>query len=250
MTKLSDALKKEIDAFADRDRAHHAYTFFKAVPGGYGEGDHFLGVRMPQIRSVCERYRNVTIQDLHELLLSQYHEHRIASVVIMADVYAQSTSEFQQDLYTEYIWGVKNDRINNWDLIDISAPYVVGAYVISHAPDPLYTLANSNHLWSKRTAIISTFAYLRRGDASHTIAIAKILLHDQHDLIQKAVGWLLREAGNRVDRKILIEFLDTHAHEMPRTMLRYSLEKLPSNRKAYYMQAARRYTDSGSAGNG
>ena len=228
-------LLAEMTALEDPIRATHSQRFFKTGKGEYGEGDVFIGLTMPQIRSVCKKYRNLSINDLQQLLASPIHEHRMSAVVIMADVFSKAGVDVQKALYDLYLKAVSGNQINNWDLIDVSAPHVVGAYVVNKDPDTLYKLALTNHLWSKRTAVLSTSAYLKIGDSSHTYAIAEILLHDPHDLIQKAVGWFLREAGKRVSENELLNFLNDHAHEMPRTMLRYSIEKLSPEQRRYYM---------------
>lgn len=228
-------LIKELSKHEDTIRAGHSQRFFKTGKGEYGEGDVFIGLTMPEIRKICKGYRDLSINDLQELLSSPIHEHRMSAVVIMADIFKNSKPEKQKQLYDLYIKAVKNNQINNWDLIDVSAPHVVGEYFVSTSTKVMYELANSKHLWSKRTAVLSTGAFLKRGDSSHTYKIAEILLHDPHDLIQKAVGWFLREAGKRVSEQELLDFLNNHAHEMPRTMLRYSIEKLEPQQRKYYM---------------
>ena len=225
----------ELSKSADTARAVKSQRFFKTGKGQYGHGDVFIGITMPALRKVCKHHRDLAIADLQRLLDSPIHEHRMAAVVIMSDIYKKSSPVMQDDLYLLYIRNTRNDRINNWDLVDVSAPGLVGEYLLDKDPMPLYELACSDHLWSKRVAILSTFAFLYAGDPTHTIAIAKILLHDPHDLIQKAVGWLLREMGKRVDESLLVDFLNAHAKEMPRTMLRYSVERLSKVQKQHYM---------------
>lgn len=228
-------LFKELNAHENPIRSEHSQRFFKTGKGEYGEGDVFIGITMPELRKICKNYHDLSIEDLQELLRSPIHEHRMSAVVIMADIYKKSDSDKQKHLYELYIKAVKDNQINNWDLIDVSAPHVVGEYFVRTSPDPMYKLAKSNHLWSKRTAVLSTGAYLKRGNSTHTYAVADILLHDPHDLIQKAVGWFLREAGKRVSEDELLNFLNRHAHEMPRTMLRYSIEKLSPEQRKYYL---------------
>jgi len=225
----------ELQKFEDPIRATHSQRFFKTGKGEYGEGDVFIGLTMPTLRKICKNFRDLSINDLQELLSSPIHEHRMSAVVIMADIFKISKPEKQKQLYDLYIKAVKDNQINNWDLIDVSAPHVVGCYFVNTSPEPIYELAHSNHLWSKRTAVLSTGAYLKIGNSSHTYKVADILLHDPHDLIQKAVGWFLREAGKRVSEGELLNFLEEHAHEMPRTMLRYSIEKLDPQQRKYYM---------------
>jgi 3-methyladenine DNA glycosylase AlkD len=230
------SLITELNNNEDPIRANHSQRFFKTGKGEYGEGDVFIGLTMPGLRKICKDYRDLSINDLQVLLSSPIHEHRMSAVVIMADIFKNSKPEKQKQLYDLYIKAVKNNQINNWDLIDVSAPHVVGGYFVNTSAEPMYKLAKSNHLWSKRTSVLSTGAYLKIGDSSHTYKVAEILLHDPHDLIQKAVGWFLREAGKRVSEQELLDFLNSHAHEIPRTMLRYSIEKLSPQQREYYMK--------------
>jgi 3-methyladenine DNA glycosylase AlkD len=220
---------------SDPLRATHAARFFKCGVGEYGDGDIFVGITMPTLRKVAKNYRGLPIAEIRKLLESPFHEYRMAGVVIMADIYKKSDKEKQKDLYELYLYGLRHNQINNWDLVDVSAPHVVGAHILEQGPDVLYRMALSENLWIRRTSIVSTFAFLRAGDAVPTIKIAELLLRDTHDLIHKAVGWLLREMGKRVSEELLTDFLDQHAHEMPRTMLRYSLEKLTPEQRNFYM---------------
>lgn len=233
--KQLNAIKKELDAQADPVRASHSLRFFKTGPGQYGEGDVFIGITMPALRKVCKNYRDLSIADLRELLASKVHEHRMAAVVIMADVFKKSSPTRQDDIYNLYMQGLRKNQINNWDIIDVSCPHIIGEYLLDKPADPLYDLAKSDHLWSKRVAIISTFMFLKYGNATDTIRISEILLHDAHDLIQKAVGWALREVGKTAGEETLTVFLDKHAGCMPRTMLRYSIEKLSTKQRQHYL---------------
>ena len=228
-------LIKDINNYADPIRAQHSQRFFKTGPGQYGEGDIFIGITMPQLRGVCRKYRNISQEDLRYLLQSLIHEHRMAAVVIMSDIFLTKSHADQKLLYDLYLEGVRNNQINNWDIIDVSAKNVVGMFLKNRPRDELYKLAKSDHLWSKRVAMVCTPAFFVHGDIADTLSIAEILLQDKHDLIQKAVGWMLREVGKYVDESVLTDFLDKHAHEMPRTMLRYSIERLSSQKRAYYM---------------
>ncbi len=233
-----DTLLSELHACADPIRAQHALRFFKTGKGQYGEGDEFIGITMPALRAICKQHRDLSVQELRTLLQSPIHEHRMAAVVIMSDVFKKKTPSEQQELYELYLEGVRKNYINNWDLVDVSAKNVVGAYLLHRPRDILYTLARSNHLWSKRVAILSTPAFYVKGDPTDTLALAEILLYDSHDLMHKAVGWMLREVGKYVDEALLTEFLDKHAATMPRTTLRYAIERLSTQKKKHYMNLA------------
>lgn len=234
-----DTLLAELHTCADPMRAQHALRFFKTGKGQYGEGDQFIGVTMPALRTVCKRYRGLSTGELDTLLQSPIHEHRMAAVVIMSDVFKKKTPSEQQALYELYLEGVRKNYINNWDLVDVSAKNVVGAYLVDKPRDILYQLARTDHLWSKRVAILSTPAFYVKGDPTDTLALAEILLYDSHDLMHKAVGWMLREVGKYVDESLLTDFLDKHAATMPRTTLRYAIERLGAQNKEYYMNHSR-----------
>ena len=230
-----NSLIDELNMSADPIRAVGSARFFKAVPGGYGEGDKFIGLTMPQIRSIAKPYRHYTLDELETVLKSPIHEHRMAALVILSDTYSKRDDQGKKDSYELYLRGLKKGLINNWDFVDITAPHIVGEYVRENGPDILYELATSSNIWERRTAILSTLAFLKIGDCFHTIKLSEILLNDTHDLMHKAVGWLLREAGKRVGEKVLTDFLDIHSKQMPRTMLRYSIERLSPEQKAQYM---------------
>jgi 3-methyladenine DNA glycosylase AlkD len=207
--------------------------FFKTGEGQYGEGDVFIGVRVPQTRAVCKQYKPLPLSELQKLIDSPVHEHRLAALLIAVAQYPKSTD--QTALYDFYIRNTRQGRINNWDLVDSSAEHIVGPYLADHTKDILFELARSSNVWERRVAIMSCFHYIKRGEPIWTLTLAEQLLHDPHDLIQKAVGWQLREVGKRCDQQLLLAFLDDHAATMPRTMLRYSLEHLTPSQKAHYM---------------
>jgi len=208
--------------------------FFKTGKGQYGEGDKFLGVMVPQIRAVVNKYWSTTTEkEIKELITNRYHELRLAGLLILVKKYEKGTQGEQQKIYNYYLAHLK--YINNWDLIDLTAPHIVGKYLLNVDRKILYDLARSTSLWERRVAILSTFAFIRNNDFKDTIAISKILLHDDHDLIHKAVGWMLREIGKK-DIDLLKEFLSNYATTMPRTMLRYAIEKLDPKELAHYMQ--------------
>lgn len=231
------ALKKALAAHGNADDAVFLQRFFKTGKGQYGEGDQFIGVRVPATRQVCKTFRGLPLSEVAKLLDSPVHEHRLAGAIILANDYAKAAPDIQRQIFELYLRKVYEGKINNWDIVDTTAEYVIGAHLEKSDRKLLYSLAKSSDLWQKRVAIMSTFGYIKRGDPGTTLDIVDILLYDPEDLVQKAVGWMLREIGKRVDPKILEDFLDTHAHDMPRTALRYALEKLSPRQKAHYMAA-------------
>ncbi len=216
---------------SDSDAAH-LQRFFKTGPGEYGEGDLFIGAKVPDTRRVCREFKNLPREEIQKLLNSPFHEHRLGAVIVLVNQFKNS----QKEVYEFYLKNVYAGLINNWDIVDSSAHQIVGGYLINKQKDIIYELAQSEKLWEKRVAIIATFHFIKNGDSSTTIDIAEVLLHDKHDLIHKAVGWMLREVGKRVDEAMLIDFLDKYAREMPRTMLRYSIEKLSESKRQYYLK--------------
>lgn len=227
------AIKSELDAHENPADAAFLQRFFKTGQGQYGEGDVFIGLRVPQTRAIAKRYRDLSIAELEKLLKSPIHEHRLAAAIIMTEQAKTASPELKKSLYELYLR--RTDRINNWDIIDISCRDVVGGYLMDKPREPLYKLARSDSLWERRIAMVSTWQFIRAGDLDDTFRIAEMLLKDNEDLMHKAAGWMLREAGKKDEAK-LKEFLDQHAHAMPRTMLRYSLERLHPADKAHYMK--------------
>jgi 3-methyladenine DNA glycosylase AlkD len=209
-------------------------SFFKTGKGEYGEGDMFLGLRVPQTRVIVKAYYDVlTLDDFRELLDSKWHEVRLAAVIAMRAQFIHADAKYQKQLYDLYVAHVGRG-INNWDIIDISCPHIVGAYLYSVADEkPLYELAKGN-LWQKRVSIISTFWHLKYKDPTLTYTLAETLVNEKHDLLQKAVGWSLREMGKQ-DGQLLRQFLDKHAATMPRTALRYAIEKFEQTERNKYM---------------
>jgi 3-methyladenine DNA glycosylase AlkD len=210
--------------------------YFKTGPGQYGEGDIFIGVRIPQIRSVCKKYNKLQINEVQKLLDSKVHEHRMAALIILVAQYRSADASFKELIYEQYLKNVYKNRINNWDLVDLSALYIVGEHLQNRPRDLLFSLAKSENLWQRRVALLSSFNFIKSGDSTTSIELAEYLLYDNEDLIQKAVGWMLREIGKRCDKKILLTFLDKHAHDMPRTTLRYSIEHLSTEQKQHYLK--------------
>lgn len=220
---------KELSLLANRERAIFLQRFFKTGKGQYAQGDIFWGISVPSLRKIASKYKNLEIIKLEELLSHEVHEVRLCALLIMV-FKAKTDSEQMFDLYLKKI-----NYINNWDLVDLSAPTIVGNFLLNKDCEILYSLAKSNILWDKRVAIVATFAFIKQGNYKHTLNLAEILLQDKNDLIHKAVGWMLREIGKRCSEAILENFLEKHATVMPRTMLRYSVERLQPARKKYFM---------------
>jgi len=226
----------DLRAFTKKARISDLARFYKTGPGEYGEGDLFLGGTVPQTRSVAKKYQNLELKEVEKLFSSPFHEARLCAAIILNNQFEKSKKMQDRKKFFEfYLKQVKANRVNNWDLVDVSAPRI-GAY-LNEIDDPmplLVKLAKSKSLWERRVSMIFTFALIRAGDLEPTIIIAKVLLKDDQDLIHKAVGWMLREAGKR-DVMLLRKFLANHSHEMPRTMLRYSIEKLPERERKQWL---------------
>lgn len=222
------ALQKQA---SDTDAAALSW-FFKTGPGQYGEGDQFIGVKVPKIRLVCREFKSLPLGEVQRLIESPVHEHRLAGLIILTLQYPKSPAK--QAIFDLYITELHNGHINNWDLVDVTCRSIVGEHLRENR-EMLFLLARSENLWERRTAIISTFPYIAAGDPSTSVELARLLLHDTHDLMHKAVGWTLREVGKRCDRTLLIDFLDEYAAEMPRTALRYAIEHLPEPTRQHYL---------------
>ena len=227
-------LLKEITARADDSQVPGLSRFFKTGPGQYGEGDQFLGIKVPVTREVVKAcWRETTLQDLEECIASEYHEIRLAALLALVELFRHNKS--QQQAYIDF-YLAHTDRINNWDLVDLSCYPLLGVWLLDKDRQLLYDLArNGKTIWEQRIGIVSTMTFIRHGQLQDTFAIADILLHHPHDLIHKAVGWLLREAGKR-DQDALVEYLKPRYREMPRTMLRYAIEKFPEAERTVYLQ--------------
>jgi 3-methyladenine DNA glycosylase AlkD len=231
----AEDVKVMLQAHASDADALNLQWFFKTGPGDYGEGDMFLGVRVPMIRKVCKEFRLLPLPEVQKLIESPFHEHRMAGLIILTLQYPRASSQVKNDIYDLYMRELTKRNINNWDLVDVTCRHIVG----EHLPDDralLYELAKSSNLWERRVSIISTFAYIARGDATTSLELAELLLHDREDLMHKAVGWTLREVGKRCDEQLLRNFLNRHAHHMPRTALRYAIEHLPPTERQHYMK--------------
>lgn len=237
MSAVFDEITERLGEMGDPDIAVHSQRFFKTGKGEYGEGDRFLGIRVPAIRKCVKDYRLIGLMDALELLGSPFHEVRLLAVLLLVDQYARAEDRSQQAaVYKAYLSHAR--RINNWDLVDCSADKIVGEHLFSRSRKPLYRLARSKDLWERRIAIIATFHFIRRGAFEDTLAVAEQLIGDDEDLIHKAVGWMLREVGNR-NRKIEEAFLNKHYRNMPRTMLRYAIEKFPEKERLAYLRGTK-----------
>jgi 3-methyladenine DNA glycosylase AlkD len=217
------ALKRELTRAADPERVR-TLTWFKTVKGEYGEHDKFIGVSVPMLRAIAANYRRLKLADIEALLASRIHEYRYAGLLILVAWYEDGDAGIRQKVFDFYL--NHTCRIDNWDLVDTSAPNIVGEHLVSRSRRVLYRLANSRELWERRIAMVATSAFIRRGDLKDTFAIAKRLLADKHDLIHKAIGWMLREAGV-YSRAEMTAFLKRNYSQLPRTTLRYAIEHLP-----------------------
>jgi 3-methyladenine DNA glycosylase AlkD len=230
---LAKELMDSLNALENPARAVHSQRFFKTGKGQYGEGDIFIGLTVPQTRLVCKKYKDLPIAEIEKLLESPIHEHRLAAVIIMRWQAERANPVLRKSLYDLYLQ--RTDRINNWDIVDTSCHKIVGEYLADKNRVILYKLVRSKQMWERRIAIVSTAYFISKNDLDDTFKLAEILLNDKEDLMHKATGWMLREAGKK-DEARLKEFLDKYAHVMPRTMLRYSLEKLHPADRQHYMK--------------
>lgn len=233
MNNAKEKLLTELHDAGNAAIAAHSQKFFKTGKGEYGEGDIFLGIRVPVIRTIIKKYLTLSISDVCTVLKSEYHEVRLAALLIFVAQFTRAKNEdVKKKIYTAYLKHTK--YINNWDLVDCSAPQIVGGYLFTRARDELYRRVVSPVLWDRRISILATFYFIRQNDFTDTLALAEKLLEDKEDLIHKAVGWMLREVGKR-DVAIEKEFLNKYCAEMPRTMLRYAIEKFPEEERRRYL---------------
>ena len=226
------SISRNLRELGDADVAQHSQRFFKTGKGEYGEGDRFLGIRVPVLRQYVRQYRDVEPAEVLKLLASEFHEQRLFALLLLVDKFQRGTDSERGWIYKQYL--ANTQYINNWDLVDSSADKVVGAYLQQRSRKPLYKLAKSASLWERRIAIIATFHYIRQDDFKDTLALCEQLLDDDHDLIHKATGWMLRETGKR-DIEAEKLFLDRFCTIMPRTMLRYAIERFPQADRRKYL---------------
>lgn len=226
-------IQNELKRMASKEDAQQLQRFFKTGKGEYGEGDRFLGIRVPALRKLSKQYDGLSLKDAVQLLRSKFHEERMIALLFMVEQFKKGDHSDKKDVYRSYLGHTA--FINNWDLVDTSAEHIVGAYLLTRDRKPLYNLAKSRDLWERRIAILSTFHFIRQNQFDDTLAISGILLHDREDLIHKAVGWMLREVGKR-DMDAEETFLKEYCRDMPRTMLRYAIEKFPVKKRQKYLK--------------
>lgn len=232
---MINQIRRRLRELADPEVARGSQWFFKTGPGEYGEGDRFLGIRVPQLRKLVRAFQDVPLSAVTSLLQSKWHEERLFALMLLERKYKRGDEKTRRRIAKLYL--AKRKFVNNWDLVDSSAHVILGPH-LQHAGRPLlHRLARSRSLWDRRIAMLATLCYIRQRDHQDALRIAALLINDGEDLIHKAVGWMLREIGNR-DPAIERKFLDAHAARMPRTMLRYAIEKFPPRERARYMKAA------------
>lgn len=233
LTLRLDQARRELNRFSNRRKATVLGRFFKTGPGGYGEGDTFIGVAVPDTRRVAREFCDLSQSDVKRLLTSLIHEERLLALFILNQQYVKGRAVTKRWIYDLYL--THTQYINNWDLVDSSAPNIVGRHLFERSRRPLYKLARSRNLWERRIAILATLFFIKNDDFDDTLAISEILLADDHDLIHKAVGWMLRETGKR-DLRREETFLASNYRRMPRTMLRYAIEKFPEQKRQRYLK--------------
>ena len=233
MEKITKIITSELQALSDDEKREIYPKFFKAGKGEYGEGDRFLGVTVPNIRAIAKQYKNISLNEIRELMQSEWHEVRLCALLIMVEKSKKKDEALRQQLFDLYL--SQTDRINNWDLVDLSCRFIVGEYLLDKSRDILYQLAQSPLLWDNRIAIVSTYAFIRKGQLEDTYALSDLMMHHPHDLMHKAIGWMLREAGKR-DSERLYDYVMSHRADMPRTMLRYAIEKFSPKERSMLMK--------------
>jgi 3-methyladenine DNA glycosylase AlkD len=226
------AIRARLRERADPSRVPVLQRFFKTAPGGYAEGDVFIGVTVPDLRQICRSCRGAPITDVSGLLESAVHEERLLALLLLVDRFTRGTTEDRAAVYRFYLANTRH--VNNWDLVDSSAPHIVGGWLAGRSRAPLRRLARSRSLWERRIAIVATHWFIRQRDLADTFQIADMLIEDPHDLIHKAVGWMLREAGKR-DGGALRAYLASRYYRMPRTALRYAIERFPAEERRAYL---------------
>ena len=227
-------VRRELKKLADPTKAQVMQRFFKTGPGQYSEGDVFIGVAVPDSKEIAKKFGDLALVEIKELLYSGVHEERIVALLILVKRYGRALAGEKEEIFEFYL--SNSSRINNWDLVDLSAPSILGAHLLDSERKRLYSLAKSDNMWERRMAIVATLHFIRKNDFSDTFKIAEMLLHDSHDLIHKATGWMLREVGKK-DPVAEEAFVAKHCQSMPRTMLRYAIEKFPASKKRRYMKS-------------
>jgi len=228
-------IQKRLKKLGNPEHAAISQKFFKTGPGEYGEGDVFIGIRVPVLRKLVMEFKDLPASEVEILLRSPIHEERLLAILLFVRIFKNGDDDVKKDIYDLYL--KSTEFINNWDLVDASAEHIVGAYLLDKDKAPLYRLAQSKALWERRISIMATFHFLKHHEFSETIKICNMLLSDRHDLIHKATGWMLREIGKR-DLKIEEKYLKALYKKMPRTMLRYAIEKFPENKRQRYLKGS------------
>ena len=233
MKQITKTITSELQALSNAEKREIFPRFFKTGKGEYGEGDRFLGVTVPSIRAIAKQYKNISLNEIRELIQSEWHEVRLCALLIMVEKSKKKDEALRQQLFDLYL--SQTDRINNWDLVDLSCRFIVGEYLLDKSRDILYQLAQSPLLWDNRIAIVSTYAFIRKGQLEDTYALSDIMMHHPHDLMHKAIGWMLRETGKRNPER-LYDYVMNHRADMPRTMLRYAIEKFSPTERSVLMK--------------
>lgn len=233
MKQLTKTITNRLQALSDAEKREIFPKFFKAGKGEYGEGDRFLGVTVPNIRAIAKLHKDISIEEIRELLQSEWHEVRLCALIIMVEKSKKKDEALRKELFNLYLSQTK--RINNWDLVDLSCRFIIGEYLLDKSRDILYQLAQSPLLWDNRIAIVSTYAFIRKGQLEDTYALSDLMMQHPHDLMHKAIGWMLREAGKRNPER-LYDYVMSHRADMPRTMLRYAIEKFSPKERTILMK--------------
>ena len=228
-------VKAELEKHVNAEKAAFFPHFFKTGPGEYGEGDKFIGVVVPDQRKIARKFKDLKLAEVQKLLNSPIHEHRLTALLILTLQYPKADETGQQEIYDFYLLNARKGRVNNWDLVDSSAHKIVGLHLLDKDRTDLKSLYNSGELWQERISVLACYTFIKNDDFADMLFLAGKFLQHEHDLMHKAVGWMLRELGKR-DEKVLRDFLDAHATEMPRTMLRYSIERLSEADRKHYMR--------------
>ena len=235
MKQITKTITSELQALSNAEKREIFPRFFKAGKGEYGEGDRFLGVTVPNIRAIAKLHKDVSIEEIRKLIQSEWHEVRLCALIIMVEKSKKKDEALRKELFNLYLSQTK--RINNWDLVDLSCRFIIGEYLLDKSRDILYHLAQSPLLWDNRIAIVSTYAFIRKGQLEDTYALSDLMMQHPHDLMHKAIGWMLREAGKRNPER-LYDYVMRHRADMPRTMLRYAIEKFSPKERTILMKRA------------
>lgn len=233
MKPIIGLITDELQAFSTEEKREVLPRFFKTVKGEYGEGDHFLGVAVPDTRTVAKQHKDISLDEIRNLMQSEWHEVRLCALLIMVEKSKKKDETLHKQLFDLYL--SQTSRINNWDLVDLSCRFIVGEFLLDKSRDILYQLAQSPLLWDNRIAIVSTYAFIRKGQLDDTYVLSDLMMKHPHDLMHKAIGWMLREAGKR-DPERLYDYVMNHRAEMPRTMLRYAIEKFGPKERSVLMK--------------